>query len=72
MYVQTLCRVFCNNLVITSNNDTNIDSFTSCFQPYVGATSAITIEGNLFTNYIKTTTGLTNNADTTIITNYLV
>jgi hypothetical protein len=64
--------VLCKNLIVSSNDDTNTDSFASWLQPYGDSTGNIVkVEGTVFTNYVKTIANFTNNADTTIITNYV-
>jgi hypothetical protein len=72
LYIGNLNKIICKNLVVSSNTDTTNDTLASWLQPYGDTTSySITVEGTVLTNYVKTITNFTNNADTTIITNYV-
>jgi hypothetical protein len=66
-------KLVVNNLICSSNTDSNNNTNTTWLYPYNAQSSyTINVEGTVFTNYSKAlfAPNLTNNTETNIITNY--
>jgi hypothetical protein len=72
-YYQTGAKLRLDNVIFTTNLDTNSHANTTPIRAYGEEPSyTCTIEGNFSTNYLLNVTGLTNNCEVDLISGYIV